>query len=88
MTVTKINNTEEKTTTEENKTTKKLNSRKFLVWLSWTILIIALVVTGFIRDNDEIILKGIEYYFLISCCYIGFNVWNKKIVAEKEGGTE
>lgn len=76
---------EETQDTEETKENKsKLNSRKFAVFLCWSVLIVALVVIGFIRNNDEIILKAMEYYFIISAVYIGFNVWNKKIITDKE----
>lgn len=67
---------------------KKTNSRKFFVWILWSLLIIALVVIGFIRNNDEIIIKTIEYYFFISVAYIGGNCVSKGINAYKEKNSE
>lgn len=69
---------------KEEKKENKLNSRKFLIWLSWSVLIIALLIIGFTRDNDAIILKAVEDYFLISACYIGGNCLTKGIYTYKD----
>lgn len=60
---------------------KKTTSRKFIVWLVWSILAIAFAVMGFIKSSDELILKALEYYFWISGIYIGGNVATKGIKA-------
>lgn len=71
----------EETTKEELK--NKINSRKLWVWALWSVLIIALVIISFIRNNDEILLKGLEYYFFISVAYMGANAYVKKL--QKDG---
>lgn len=73
---------------EELETSKKTSSRKFMVWLLWSVLVIAIVVIGFIRANDELTIKGLEYYFWISGIYIGGNVATKGIHAFVENKKE
>lgn len=69
---------------DEEKNTKKLNSRKFAVWFIWTLLAAAIVVMGFIRDSEQLIIKLSEYYFFISAIYLGVNVTQKGIQAFKD----
>lgn len=59
--------------------TNKLTSRKFIVWLVWSVIALAVVVMGFIKDSDNLIIKALEYYFFISSLYIGGNVATKAI---------
>lgn len=71
-------------------TEKKLTSRKFIVWLLWSLLSVAVVVMGFIRDSETLIIKVFEYYFFVSALYIGGNVATKGIYTYKDvkGGNE
>lgn len=73
---------------EENQTkdTKKLDSRKFIVWLTWlivTILIVAwctivMIITKQFADTMvSLIEKVICYFFAISMMYLGVNVGQK-----------
>lgn len=54
-------------------------SRKFIVWLAWTVLAVAAI---FVHDlpKDNIY----SFYGLVSLIYIGANVYQKQIFNKKE----
>lgn len=60
-------------------TTKKLNSRKFIVWLVWLLITGGVMVITAIKSNisDNLILEVLKYFFGISMMYIGGNVVQK-----------
>lgn len=60
-------------------TTKKLNSRKFIVWLVWLLITGGVMVITAIKSNisDNLILEVLKYFFGISMMYIGGNVAQK-----------
>jgi len=71
---------------ENNKETKKTDSRKFVVWLTWliiTILVIAwcaavMIVTKQIADDlVTLIEKTLTWFFAVSMMYLGVNVGQK-----------
>lgn len=71
---------------ESNKETKKTDSRKFVVWLTWliiTILVIAwcaavMIVTKQIVDGlVTLIEKTLTWFFAVSMMYLGVNVGQK-----------
>lgn len=55
----------------------KLSSRKFVVWLIWLILTIAVVVYTFITRETDLLHKALESFFAISMMYLGMNVGQK-----------
>ena len=60
---------EEKTIEE-----KKMTSRKFLVWIVWVIITIAIVVLSFFKkDSDDLVKTGLQDLFFISLTYLGVN---------------
>lgn len=73
----------EELTTETEKPSK-LNSRKFLIWIVWGVITLALTVMGFVRDNDALVLKALEYFFYITLFYFGVNVASKGLHTYEE----
>lgn len=55
----------------------KLSSRKFVVWLIWLMLTIAVVVYTFITQETDLLHKALESFFAISMMYLGMNVGQK-----------
>lgn len=71
----------------------KAESRKFIVWLTWTfiaaitlgIFVIAEVVTKQTPESIADLVKlALKYFFIISCEYLGCNVLQKGIFAAKD----
>ena len=71
---------------EQEKETKKTDSRKFVVWLVWliiTVLVIAwcalvMIITKQIQEQlVGLIEKALSYFFAISMMYLGVNVGQK-----------
>lgn len=67
-------------------TTKKMTSRKFIVWIVWLVLSVLLVafcititfITKSSSDNSISLLEKIlGYFFAISMMYLGMNVGQK-----------
>lgn len=67
---------------ESEETKKKMNSRKFIVWVVWALLTIAVLVIGTIvmlvtKSYPETITDLIElvlgFFFYISLVYLGVN---------------
>lgn len=67
----------------EEKKTSKIQSRKFIVWLTWLIITLGVIVLSFIRANssDDLILEVLKYFFGVSMLYLGVNVAQKYIPA-------
>lgn len=64
----------------EEKKSSKLQSRKFIIWLTWLIITLGIIVLSYIRGgSDELILKVLEYFFGVSMLYLGVNVAQKYI---------
>lgn len=77
-------------------TTKKINSRKFVVWLVWLLITGGIIVVSAINKNigDSLISDVLKYFFGISMMYIGGNVVQKGAyaiadsLAEKKEGLQ
>jgi hypothetical protein len=76
----------------EEKKTSKLQSRKFIVWLTWLIISLGVIALSFIRttSSDDLILEVLKYFFGVSMLYLGVNVAQKYIPAinNKESANE
>ena len=55
----------------------KLSSRKFVVWLIWLLITIAIVIYTFITQESDLLHKALESFFAISMMYLGMNVGQK-----------
>lgn len=60
---------------EENTENKnKMTSRKFLVWITWLILMIGIIVLSFVRKTgDDLISSALQDFFFVSITYLGVN---------------
>lgn len=67
--------------TKETEPTKKTDSRKFLVWLIWLLICIAIGIYTFIVKNEALLTKTLEYFFALSMMYLGVNVGQKGMIA-------
>lgn len=74
----------------EEKKTNKLQSRKFVVWLTWLVITIGVIILSFVKSDstDNLILEVLKYFFGVSMLYLGVNVAQKYIPAKKEGETK
>lgn len=75
----------------EEKKTNKLQSRKFVVWLTWLVITIGVIILSFVKSDstDSLILEVLKYFFGVSMLYLGVNVAQKYIpAAKKEGETK
>lgn len=68
--------------TEEEKTKKKTDSRKFVVWITWVIIAVATLIVGaivmiasksFPTEVIELVKLVLGYLFYISLVYLGVN---------------
>lgn len=77
---------------ETTETTKKIQSRKFIVWLVWLVLCAAFVILNFVKDGfAELTKESMQDFFFISITYLGMNVASKGINVlgqKKEEGVE
>lgn len=62
-------------------TTKKIDSRKFVIWLVWLLICIVVGIYTFIVKNEVLFTKVLEYFFALSMMYLGVNVGQKGIYA-------
>lgn len=71
---------------EEN----KLKSRKFIVWLTWLIITLAIIVIQFIKKDlsEEMLLETLKYFFGVSMLYLGANAAQKVGLSFAEGKQE
>lgn len=60
---------------------KKTDSRKFIVWLVWLLIVIAISVYTFIVKNASLLEKVLEWFFILSMMYLGVNVGQKGALA-------
>ena len=66
---------------DSTNTSKKIESRKFIVWLVWLIITIAISVYTFIVKDSTLLEKVIDDLFCVSMMYLGMNVGQKGIYA-------
>lgn len=60
----------------------KLKSRKFVVWLVWLLITLAIVAISFFRNTaDSLVSKTLDNFFFISMMYLGMNVGQKGFYA-------
>lgn len=66
---------------ETKEITKKTDSRKFIVWLVWLLICLAIGIYTFIVKKEELLTKTLEYFFALSMMYLGVNVGQKGVLA-------
>ena len=62
-------------------TSKKTDSRKFIVWLVWLLIALAISVYTFIAKDSELLEKVLGWFFTLSMMYLGVNVGQKGALA-------
>lgn len=62
-------------------TSKKTDSRKFVVWLVWLVIALAIGVYTFIAKNSALLEKVLGWFFTLSMMYLGVNVGQKGALA-------
>lgn len=62
-------------------TSKKTDSRKFIVWLVWLIIALAIGVYTFIAKDSALLEKVLGWFFTLSMMYLGVNVGQKGALA-------
>ena len=62
-------------------TSKKTDSRKFVVWLVWLVIALAIGVYTFIAKNSALLEKVLGWFFTLSMMYLGVNVGQKGVLA-------
>ena len=62
-------------------TSKKTDSRKFVVWLVWLVMVLAIGVYTFIAKNSALLEKVLGWFFTLSMMYLGVNVGQKGALA-------
>ena len=62
-------------------TSKKTDSRKFIVWLVWLIIALAIGVYTFIAKDSTLLEKVLGWFFTLSMMYLGVNVGQKGALA-------
>ena len=67
--------------TEKTEKVKKTDSRKFVVWLTWLILSLGVLIYTFIAKDTTILEKVLEYFFAVSMLYLGVNVGQKAFLS-------
>ena len=60
---------------------KKTDSRKFIVWLIWLIITLAISVYTFIAKDATLLEKVLGWFFTLSMMYLGVNVGQKGALA-------
>lgn len=48
----------------KDKVKTKMQSRKFIVWIVWTVVFIGIMVQGYIKPTGTLQEKALEFYFL------------------------
>lgn len=68
---------------EMTKEKKKINSRKFIVWLVWLLITGGVMIISAVKSNfgENLISEVLRYFSGISMMYIGGNVVQKGAVA-------
>ena len=62
-------------------TSKKTDSRKFVVWLIWLVIALATGVYTFIAKDSALLEKVLGWFFTLSMMYLGVNVGQKGALA-------
>lgn len=62
-------------------TSKKTDSRKFVVWLVWLLIALAIGVYTFIAKDTTLLEKVLGWFFTLSMMYLGVNVGQKGALA-------
>ncbi len=62
-------------------TSKKTDSRKFVVWLVWLVIALAIGVYTFIAKDTVLLEKVLGWFFTLSMMYLGVNVGQKGALA-------
>lgn len=62
-------------------TSKKTDSRKFIVWLVWLLIALAISVYTFITKDSVLLEKVLSWFFTLSMMYLGVNVGQKGALA-------
>lgn len=62
-------------------TSKKTDSRKFVIWLVWLIITLAMSVYTFIAKDITLLEKVLGWFFTLSMMYLGVNVGQKGALA-------
>lgn len=62
-------------------TSKKLDSRKFIVWLVWLLIALAISVYTFTTKDSVLLEKVLSWFFTLSMMYLGVNVGQKGALA-------
>ena len=62
-------------------TSKKTDSRKFVVWLVWFLIALAIGVYTFIAKDTALLEKVLGWFFTLSMMYLGVNVGQKGALA-------
>lgn len=62
-------------------TSKKTDSRKFIVWLVWLLIALAIGVYTFIAKDTTLLEKVLGWFFTLSMMYLGVNVGQKGALA-------
>lgn len=62
-------------------TSKKTDSRKFVVWLVWLLIALAIGVYTFIAKDSALLEKVLGWFFSLSMMYLGVNVGQKGALA-------
>lgn len=62
-------------------TSKKTDSRKFIVWLVWLLIALAISIYTFIAKDSVLLEKVLGWFFTLSMMYLGVNVGQKGALA-------
>lgn len=62
-------------------TSKKTDSRKFVVWLVWLLIALAIGVYTFIAKDTALLEEVLGWFFTLSMMYLGVNVGQKGALA-------
>lgn len=62
-------------------TAKKTDSRKFIVWLVWLLIALAISIYTFIAKDSVLLEKVLGWFFTLSMMYLGVNVGQKGALA-------
>lgn len=62
-------------------TSKKTDSRKFIIWLVWLLITLAISVYTFIAKDSTLLEKVLGWFFTLSMMYLGVNVGQKGALA-------
>ena len=62
-------------------TSKKTDSRKFVVWLVWLLIALAIGVYTFIAKDSALLEKVLGWFFSLSMMYLGVDVGQKGALA-------